>query len=142
MSMLGSSTPFKIHDENSTLGSVVKSTSKKGLGGLGGDGVRSVLKKSAPKKGIATPITNTQRKALGDLSQAKLNTVNRFGHMTEGNGDTATKSGKPSVSKSGKSRNMMSNSLGMLSFKLASDEPLNDCDGVDADRVCSASMCL
>jgi hypothetical protein len=132
MSVLGS-TPFKIHDENSTIGSVTKSTAKKGLGK--NDNFHSVVKKSVVKKGLTTPVaTKSQRKALGELSNAKLNTQNRT-QMKGGNNESIMKSGKSGY----KSRDMMSNSLGMLSFKLASDEPLNNVEGFDEDMICTTT---
>jgi hypothetical protein len=117
--MLSSSTPFKIHDENADL-ATAKSISKKGLSNsllpTGGGGINdSVMKKS---KGLmATPMApKSTRKALGELSNAKLNTI----HRTGGNG----KSGVDSVMKASKTPKK-------LSFKLAT---FTDADA-DANEV-------
>ena len=109
-----------------------------------------MLKKTATKSkglGMATPIAskNTGRRALGELSSAKLNTVNRLAQQS-GYG-TDKKNGAPTGNNTGtgKQKDLMSNSLGMLSFKLALDTddtataPLNAFGGTDSDMICSSS---
>ena len=164
--MLGASnaTPFKIHDENDVRSSVAKSGAKRGLGGPGGGtrpgDVHSVLKthKTASKKGIgglgmSTPVApkSTGRRALGELSNAKLNTVNRLVQQQQSGFGMEKRCAATALSGSTANGKLgLGNSLGKLSFKLAVDDensnalfaPLNSVGGEDYDMICSSSTAV
>ncbi len=142
--MLGTSTPFKIHDENDcvaplTGGKMIANSAKKGLGGgIGGvfrdsSNINTAVKKSTGLNDVTkTPMApKSARKALGDLSASHVNTQHR--QMVSGININMVEGTEK--------RQAQSTTKKALSFKLAHDETnVAQDENIDvSDMICSQS---